>query len=343
MMGSTLFQGYVGSKSAYIAKYKALFDKTCKEYVEPFVGGGAVYFSNYNGEYEKECINDINTSIMYVYHCLANERTRDKMKESILSIEKPDNEDMARKQFREAKEFVNRYRYVKDNSFVNDIEYARNSFIVYSQSYNAAGRTYSKQKSNMQYKWEVRNNLNKVLERLVTKPIITADDGMEVIEKVKKRSNVQLFVDPPYLGVYRNSNNLYNYEMSDLFSHMRLAALLRDSKAAVVLCGYRSSQKDIPTLYDAMLTGEQWHCYKIADTLKKSEVIKKGEKKQSCTEYVWTNRTPEHAGLHVSLIDYKEKIDIDEYWNRIKAAVNKGKLSERDANEYRDIFLKFND
>lgn len=342
-MRSTLFQGYVGSKSAYIAKYKALFDKTCKEYVEPFVGGGAVYFSNYNGEYEKECINDINTSIMYVYHCLANERTRDKMKESILSIEKPDNEDMARKQFREAKEFVNRYRYVKDNSFVNDIEYARNSFIVYSQSYNAAGRTYSKQKSNMQYKWEVKSNLDKVLERLVTKPIITVGDGMAAIEKVKEQSETQLFIDPPYVGLYRNSSNLYNCEMADLLSHIKLAVLLRNSKAAVVLCGYRSPREDIPTLYDAYLTGEEWHCYKIADTFKKSEVIKKGEKKQVCTEYVWTNRTPEHAGLHISLIDYKEKIDTNEFWDRIKAAVNKKQLSEKDANEYKDIYQKFID
>jgi hypothetical protein len=128
--------------------------------------------------------------------------------------------------------------------------------------------------------------------------------------------------------------------MAGLYAHIKCVIALRDSKAAVVICGYRSPRNDIPTIYDAILTGDTWHCFKIADTNKKCEVVEVGEKKQRASEYVWTNRVPEHAKLYISLRDYKQKISFDEYWQTIKRLGHEGKLLQSEMHEYADAYAK---
>ena len=69
-------------------------------------------------------------------------------------------------------------------------------------------------------------------------------------------------------------------------------------------------------------------------------VVKAGEKKAKATEYVWTNRVPERAGLYVSLHDYKEKMTLSEYWEKIYEAGRTGMLPPDEMLEYEYTYKK---
>lgn len=335
-----LLNGYVGSKAAYVSKIKALFDPICTKYLEPFAGGATIYFSNFNGNYIKEELNDKNPNIALLYMSLADDETREATIDAILSIRKPDDEDIAKEQFRNAqRKMLEEHMKAKEVPKEKRAELCRNIFTVYSQSFNCAGRNYSKQKSNAKYKIDVKNNLMNACERLKTAPQIFNVDGIKLIEKNRQKKEIQMYIDAPYLGLYRRCSTLYRTEMAGLNAHINLAYAIADAQSAIVLSGYRSQYNDVPTIYDAIL-GDEWHCFKLADTYKHCEVTKLGEHKSKAKEYVWTNRVPEHAGLYLSLVDYKEKISIDEYWERIKYACNNHLVPDKHIAEYNETYQK---
>ena len=303
-------------------------------------GGAALYFSNYNGKYMNEWINELNPNIALLYNALADEETREETIQAILSIEKSDNTEIAREQFKIAKT-----KLLASNTKINCIpktkwsEIACNTFIVYSQSFNIGAKSFSKQKKAEKYKWETRRNLLNAVERLKMQPKITQVDGLSVIDAVKDKEEVQIFCDWPYIGLYRDQSNLYINEMSGLYAHIVAAQKLKDCKAAAVICDYRSQHECVPTVYDAIL-GDDWHCYKIADTYKKCQVVQYGQAKRKAQEYVWTNRVPENAGLYLSLVDYKEKITMDEYWEKIREACINRRVKEKHILEYLTTYRK---
>lgn len=338
-----LLNGYVGSKTPYISKIKALFDDSCTKYIEPYCGGAGVYFSNYNGQYEKEWINDRNLSIAILYKSLTDSETREDTIKALLDIKKPDDLETAQAQFQEAKKGMfnmsansKSRRLNSDRWFNNDVmvKVARNTFLAYSQSFNCSAVSYSKNKSDEKYRNEVRRNLANVMERLETKPHVTWCDGLDIIKHYRGQPEIQFLIDWPYVGLYRRQSKLYQSEMADLYSHMIGAIALKHSRAAVVMCGYRSPREGIPTIYDAVLTGREWHCFKIADAPSQCMVVKAGEKKAKATEYVWTNRVPERAGLYISLHDYKERTTFNEYWGKIYEAGSTGILPPDEMLEY---------
>lgn len=330
-----LLNGYVGNKAPYVNKIKALFDPTCTKYLEPFAGGAALYFSNYKGKYKKkEGLNDRNANIALLYMSLADEETREETIQAILSIEKPDDEDIAKEQFRNAqKKMLKPYCRARDVPKEKRAELCRDIFLVYSQSFNCAGKSYSRQKSNAKYKIEVKRNLMNAVEKLKDNTQIMNCDGIKLIEKVKSQSETQMFVDWPYVGLYRSSPKLYGTEMASLYEHIRGAYAIADAKSAIVMCDYRSQYKDVPTIYDAIL-GDDWHCFKLADTYKHCEVVTYGEHKSKAQEYVWTNRVPQNAGLYLLMDDYKEKITIDEYWEKIRYACENHLVPDKHIAEY---------
>lgn len=345
-----LLNGYVGSKAPYISKIKALFDDSCTKYIEPYCGGAGVYFSNYNGKYEKEWINDSNLNIAILYKSLTKPETREDTIKALLDIKKPDDFGTAQTQFQRAKKEMlklsadSQLHYSNSGEWLNDdvmVKVARNTFLAYSQSFNCSAASYSKNKSDEKYRYEVRRNLANVMERLKTKPHVTCFDGLEIIKRFSGQPEIQFLIDWPYVGLYRRRSKLYQSEMADLYSHMIGAIALSHSKAAVVMCGYRSPREEIPTIYDAVLTGEEWRCFKIADAPSQCMVVKAGEKKAKATEYVWTNRVPERAGLYVSLHDYKEKMTLSEYWEKIYEAGRTGMLPPDEMLEYEYTYKKF--
>ena len=337
----TLINAYVGSKAPYAAKIISLFDDNCTKYVEPYAGG-AFYFALYNGRYTREWLNDANSNITVLYKALADKETRDETINAILEIEKPDDKELAQRQFEEAKkQLLGKSLRIDSLPKEQWIQAGRNSFLAYSQSFNCAAKSYSACKSNEKYRWETKRNLKNAVERLSGIYRITMMDGVDVIKKIKNQAEVQIFCDPPYVGLYRRCTKLYATEMSSLLEHRKLAKELADAKAAVVLCGYRA-QEGIPTIYDAIL-GDGWHCLKLADTVKQCEVVKKGEAKHFAQEFVWTNRIPERAELYLSMKDYKETMSMEEYWERIRVACLKKLVPDKHIKEYRRTFLKLYD
>lgn len=334
-----LLNGYIGSKAPYVAKIKSLFDPTCTKYVEPFAGSAAIYFSNYNGKYQKEWINEINPNVVVLYKALEENETREETIEAILDIDKNDDESTAREKFRRAQRDLLGENVKIGNDKNMYVEAARRAYIAYSQSFNCGTKSYSKLKKAEKYKWETRRNLMNAVERLKTHPLITQVDGVEVIKKVKNKSEVQIFCDWPYVGLYRDDPNLYLSEMSGLYAHILGAQELKDCEAAVVMCDYRSQYEGVPTIYDAIL-GDDWHCFKLADTYKHCQVVEPGQAKRKAQEFVWTNRVPKNAGMYLSMVDYKEKITMDEYWEKIKEACINRRVPDKHIREYETVYIK---
>lgn len=327
-----LLPSYVGAKAAYVSKIRALFDKQCTKYVEPCAGSGALFFSLYNNQYKEYLLGEVNLNLFYLYKALISDKTRDETIRRICQLEKPDDEEIAKKQFNEAKgELL--MRKLNKPTYEQIIQAAVNTYLVYSQSFNCGAKTYSSLKSNDKYMAEVRYSINLAAEKLrVVQPKLKCCDVRKLVP-LYDDPKVQMFIDPPYVGIYRDSAHLYQREMSELIKHILLAEKLNETKAAVVLCGYRSTNPEIPTVYDALL-GEHWHCFKLADTFKKCKVVKVGEPKPKAEEYVWTNRVSEGAATYISMVDYKEKINIHEYWQKIRIACKNGLVGKKHKEEY---------
>lgn len=327
-----LLPSYVGAKAAYVSKISALFDKQCTEYVEPCAGSGALFFSLWNARYAKYTLGEVNENLLYLYKALISDGMRDETIRRICQLEKPDDEEIAKEQFNEAKAKLLMDKLI-DPTDEQIIQAAVNTYLVYSQSFNCGAKTYSSLKSNAKYMAEVRYSINLAAEKLrVVQPYFEYRDVKELVEK-NDDPKVQMFIDPPYVGMYRDSAHLYQREMSELIQHISLAEKLNTTNAAVVLCGYRSTNPEIPTVYDALL-GDQWHCFKLADTFKKCKVVKVGEPKPKAEEYVWTNRVPEGAATYISMVDYKEKINIHEYWQKIRIACKNGLVGKKHKEKY---------
>lgn len=76
--------------------------------------------------------------------------------------------------------------------------------------------------------------------------------ALDIITRYGTEPEVLLYIDPPYLGTARSSNNAeYTHEMRDPGEHRELAEVLGTARAAVVLSGYPSP------LYDELYA--HWH------------------------------------------------------------------------------------
>ena len=344
----TLFNGYIGAKARYTNKIKGLFDHRCTQYSEPFSGGASIFFSMPYGKYKAEILNERNPNIANLYDLLADKGSCDKVVEGILAIKKPD-EEVARKQFAEARKKMFpkgvRWDRVKEMNLDDRIKTAISTYLVFSQSYHCNGVNFSRLKNNEKYCNETRRNLLNAVERFQGSQNLRIEglDGIEMIKCVGDREQMQLYVDPPYVGMYRSCSKLYFNEMAELKNHIALATELAKCKCAVVLSGYRSQIDGVPTVYDAYL-GEEWRCFKLAETYNNCAIVRKGQRRKRVQEYVWTNRVPDEAGRYFLMDDYKEKMSVDEYWNRIRIAIRKGVLDQNNALEleyettYRELY-----
>lgn len=116
-----------------------------------------------------------------------------------------------------------------------------------------------------------------------------------------------------------------------------MATTIKNASAAIVLSGYRSELENVPTIYDAIL-GDDWHCFKIGEPYNNCRIVRKGEKKNRVSEYIWTNRIPPNADIYCSIKDYREKLTISEYWKKIKMAGEMFGLPSRHMKEYNDTY-----
>lgn len=332
--------GYVGSKAPHHQKIKALFDPRCKEYIEPFAGGASVYFSMPNKQYENEWLNDRNPNIAIMYHALSDAGLREETANRILALEKPDHKKTAKEQFAKAKKVLldtNCYNVIEAGNHGKEgiIQIAVSTYLVYSQSFNKSGEGYSAFNDNARYKWSTYTRIKNSIDRLKTLEKITNVDSISIIREKSGDKNVQLYLDPPYIGVCRaNKGKNYAVDMIDLKSHYELADCIKDAKAAVVISGYRAPQKNVPTIYDVVL-GDDWHCFSIGNVKNNASIIGEGKEKSIVTEYVWTNRVPEKAKYWLSMHDYREKLSMGAFFERVKDAIKDGRISAaKDIKDY---------
>lgn len=119
------------------------------------------------------------------------------------------------------------------------------------------------------------NRLAAAAERL-HRVSLEALPALDLIARYGSRSNVLLYVDPPYLGTTRGWGNNYRCEMKTADEHQELAAALADCKATVVLSGY-----DSPLYLDLF---DSWHRYE-QQSMTGNAKVNKGR-----TEVLWANR-----------------------------------------------------
>lgn len=102
--------------------------------------------------------------------------------------------------------------------------------------------------------------------------------ALDIIAKYGQHADALLYVDPPYLGTARSSNNReYENEMREPAEHRALAAALHNAAAAVVLSGYHSP------LYDEL--------YADWDRVSMPAATGNGlPGRQARTEVLWSNR-----------------------------------------------------
>lgn len=258
-------------------------------YLEPFVGSGALAL-NHAGS-PVEIINDLDGDIANLFAVMAD---REKGKEL---IERLSHVAYDRKVF-------NAVREEQKNNFIgyNSIEKAVMTYIMISQSFNAARSSFSKggYASTELYHQDMLDNLPKVYERLKEMKIYNVD-ALDLLSCYVDNEKVFAFLDPPYRHDLRgkNADKVYKREMSEI-QQIRLLKIIRNAKANILLCGYKS-EKGID-LYDSLLLPYGWKCYKLMDVPKSAQ---RKNAKDFATEYVWCNyELPSWAGYYISLKEY---------------------------------------
>lgn len=346
-----LLKGYIGAIEPVAGKLKYKLNPACTKYIEPFIGGGGLLSCIPAGSYEREIINDKNIALANMYDLLANSDTCEEARNVLESIEKPDNEEEARKQFEEAKEYVKRYIYIslqKKNPLEiipilkrdERMALLRNTYIKYTQSFNCGGQSYRKFGDNAKYQCSVKRNVDETIRKLQGVQVMSTLSG-NVIKDYINDAQTQLVLDPPFVGLYRRSQKLYDVEMSGLLRHIGLAKSIAKAKASILLLGYRAPD-GLPTIYDAILSRQyNWRCY-LVDQRSGPEVCKKGDKKYKNSLYVWTNTTPQTIDARfASQIDYKDELNEIDFWNLIADHILQGNMNEDDCLEYRKAFQKY--
>lgn len=282
------FFRWYGGKIRMLEKLEALIPEH-KIYLEPFVGSGALALNHIRSPVE--IINDLDGDIANLFAVMAD---REKGKELIKRLL---NVPYDRKLF-------NVVREEQKHNFIgyNSIEKAVLTYIMISQSFNAARSSFSKggYASTELYHQDMLDNLPGVYERLEHVKIFNVD-ALDLLECYVDNEKVFAFLDPPYRHDLRgkNANKIYKCELSEI-QQIRLLKIIRNAKAKILLCGYKAEKGT--DLYDAYLLPYGWKCYKLMDVPKSAQ---RKDTKDFATEYVWCNyELPIWSGYYISLKEY---------------------------------------
>lgn len=282
------FFRWYGGKIRMLEKLEALIPEH-QIYMEPFIGSGALALNHIKSPVE--IINDLDGDIVNLFRVMSD---KEKGKEL---IERLSHVAYDRKVF-------DAVRGERKNNFkgYNTIDKAVLTYIMISQSFNAARNSFSKggYASTELYHQDMLDNLPKVYERLEHVKIFNVD-ALDLLECYAGNEEVFAFLDPPYRHDLRgkNANKIYKCELSEI-QQIRLLKIIRNAKAKILLCGYKA-EKGID-LYDAYLLPYGWKCYKLMDVPKSAQ---NKATRDIATEYVWCNyELPIWSGYYISLKEY---------------------------------------
>lgn len=205
-----------------------------KTYVEAYAGSAAVFFRKEPSRIET--INDLDNEVINLFECIR----KDSEKLAFMIMNTP----------------FSRYEYDLAHIETNDnFENARRLLIRSWQSFGYRTSEKTGWKNDIvgrERAYAVRhwNGLPQAILNVVDRlkqAQIECRPALEVIKKYNK-SNVLLYIDPPYLLSTRNRKQ-YNYEMTEQ-EHIELLEVLKKHEGSVILSGYDNE------LYNEML--EDW-------------------------------------------------------------------------------------
>lgn len=282
------FFRWYGGKIRMLEKLEALIPEH-QIYMEPFIGSGALALNHIRSPVE--IINDLDGDIANLFRVMSDREKGNEL------IERLSHVAYDRTVFDAARE-------EQKNNFkgYNSIEKAVLTYIMISQSFNAARSSFSKggYASTELYHQDMLDNLPRVYERLEHVKIFNVD-ALDLLECYVDNEKVFAFLDPPYRHDLRgkNANKIYKCELSEM-QQIRLLKIIRNAKAKILLCGYKA-EKGID-LYDAYLLPYGWKCYKLMDVPKSAQ---NKATRDIATEYVWCNyELPIWSGYYISLKEY---------------------------------------
>ena len=197
------FAKWVGGKRQFIKKIDAFIPKDFKNYIEPFVGGGAVYFHIKQNGYGKgkSVINDLNSDLMAAYEAI-----RDYPEELMAKLDwykENSNEEF--------------YKDVRTKQYDNVLEKGARMIYLNKAGFNGMWRENSKGGFNVPYGKDDNKNMydrQNILadsEVLKDKTIILSDDYKAALAHAKKGDFV--FVDPPYDGTTFTTYNKKDFKV----------------------------------------------------------------------------------------------------------------------------------
>jgi len=208
------FLRWVGGKRWLVNKYSEHFPKKYNNYIEPFLGGGAVFFFL---EPKKAILSDLNEELINTYRCVRDEPSK------LLNVLKIHQRNHSKEYYYKTRDFnpikihtkAGKFLYLNRTCF-NGI-YRVNSSGKFNVPYG--------NKSTIIYENESFQDLSNKLSN--TK--LSVCDFEKTIRSAKKDDF--LFVDPPYTVAHNNNGFIeYNEKIFSWDDQVRLSNTLKKAK-----------------------------------------------------------------------------------------------------------------
>lgn len=189
---------WVGGKRQLLSEIIPLIDESCDNYVEPFIGGGAVLFRL---QPKKAIINDYNTELINVYRTV-----RDDLDGLVALLKKHEKYNSSDYYYE-----VRALDRTPDFDKMSDSEKAARIIYLNKTCYNGLYRVNSLGQFNSPYgKYKNPNIVNEVVLRAISKYLngneisIRSGDYKDVLNDIEKNSFV--YLDPPYMPISSSSS-----------------------------------------------------------------------------------------------------------------------------------------
>ena len=189
---------WVGGKRQLLSEIIPLIDESCDNYVEPFIGGGAVLFRL---QPKKAIINDYNTELINVYRTVRDDLN------GLLALLKEHEKYNSSDYYYE----VRALDRTPDFDKMSNLERAARIIYLNKTCYNGLYRVNSLGQFNSPYgKYKNPNIVNEVVLRAISKYLngneisIRSGDYKDVLNDIEKNSFV--YLDPPYMPISSSSS-----------------------------------------------------------------------------------------------------------------------------------------
>lgn len=212
------FVKWVGGKSQVLDVINALKPEKINQFIEPFVGGGAVFF---NFAHNKVIINDINKELITSYRVI-----KSKYQKLITILDEWNNNENLKDFYQQLKK--------EDISFLTKEEIAARLIFLNKYGFNGIYRVNSKGEFNVPFANKKKTNLydftniSNINSYFKNNEIKILNNNYQKLLKYVEPDDF-LFVDPPY---YYPNNNGFNSYNANKFTEKDQIKLFKFLKAA---------------------------------------------------------------------------------------------------------------